>query len=55
MKRLYAMQFCPRCGLLPREHRNDECDMRYSKEENNETSRLANEVEEQCQEELSCS
>ena len=32
MKRLYAMGHCPQCGLLPREHDNKACDMRYEED-----------------------
>jgi glutamate mutase epsilon subunit len=33
MKRLLAMPHCPQCGLLPREHDNYTCDMRYEENE----------------------
>lgn len=33
MKRLLAMKHCPQCGLLPREHDNSACDMRYEEDE----------------------
>jgi ribosomal protein S27AE len=36
MKRLYAMQFCPRCGLLPSTHDDYACDMHYEEDTNEE-------------------
>lgn len=32
MKRLLAMPHCPQCALLPRDHDDDHCDMRYERE-----------------------
>jgi hypothetical protein len=32
MKLLYARDFCPACALLPEEHDDEACDMRYTKE-----------------------
>ena len=33
MKRLYAMGHCPQCGLLPREHDDNTCDLHYEEDE----------------------
>ena len=33
MKLLYAKDFCPVCALLPVEHDDERCDMRYYEEE----------------------
>jgi hypothetical protein len=30
VKLIIAMEHCPRCGLLPEEHDDEYCDMRYS-------------------------
>lgn len=30
MRRLLAKEFCPVCALLPEEHDDENCDMRYS-------------------------
>lgn len=30
MQALYAMEHCPACALLPTEHDDECCDMRYS-------------------------
>jgi ribosomal protein S27AE len=54
MRKLLAMEHCPRCGLLPAEHDDTTCEMRYySKGENNDSTN-GNHQEEQglLQEEL---
>ena len=33
MKLLLAMKHCPQCGLLPRDHDDQSCDMRYEEDE----------------------
>jgi hypothetical protein len=32
MKLLYAMDHCPQCGLLPKDHDDDGCEMRHVEE-----------------------
>ena len=34
MKLLYAMDHCPQCGLLPKDHDDIECEMRHVEEVN---------------------
>ena len=29
VKLILAMEHCPMCGVLPEEHRDSECDLRY--------------------------
>jgi hypothetical protein len=32
VKLIIAMDHCPQCGLLPEEHRDEECDLHYAPE-----------------------
>ena len=46
VKLILAMEHCPRCSMLPSEHDNEHCEMRYTKEKNNgEASRCYGEDE----------
>jgi hypothetical protein len=48
MKMLYAKEHCPQCALLPAEHDDEYCDMRYTKGEyNGKTSRIDSKAKEQ--------